>query len=215
MRGLPPPPADTVEVLQLVDVNGLTVSTTHYLLSPGSSFATVDYLQTLAAGWILTCANQYAACMHSGAELAAVRLTANGGDLVRVTFPFPPNHGAWPGGQASQVALCWHWLTAARGRGRQGVTRLPAVPDQFVDSNRRISNSGYANMVEKGSNLYDAMRALPGFTGGSCVPVTVHRSRNGAPLAASEYEPIVGVQTSRRIATVRRRLSGADLFSLP
>lgn len=215
MRGLPPPPADTIEVVQYIDVNGLTVSTSHYLLSSGSSFGTVAYLEDVAAAWILTCANQYAAVMHAGAELAAVRLTTYGGDLTRVTFPFPPNHGAWSGGQASQVALCWHWLTAGRGRGRQGVTRVPAVPDLFIDSNRRISNSGYANMVEKGSNLYDAMRAIPAFLGGFCVPITVHRSRNGAPLPASTYEPIVGVQTSRRVATVRRRLSESDLFSLP
>jgi hypothetical protein len=215
VQGLPPPPADVVVVEQFVNVNGLTVSTAHALLSSGSSFATVAYLQDLAAAWIFNCANEYAAVMHQGAELAAVRLTTYGGDLTRVTFPFPPNHGAWPGGQASQVALCWHWLTAARGRGRQGVTRVPAVPDQFIDSNRRISNSGYANMVEKGSNLYDAMRALPAYLGGTCVPVTVHRSRNGVPLSASTYEPIVGVQTSRRVATVRRRLSDSDLFSLP
>lgn len=202
-------------VEQLVNVNGLTVSTAHYLLSSGSSFATVDYLEELAAAWLFTCANNYADVMHAGAELAELRLTTFGGDLVRATFPFPPNHGAWPGGQASQVALCWHWLTPTRGRGRQGVTRVPAVPDSFIDSNRRISNSGYANMTEKGGRLLTAMRELPAYLGGSCVPVTVHRSRNGEPLAAATYDPIVGVQTSRRVATVRRRLSSGDLFSLP
>lgn len=203
MRGLPPPPADVVQLVQDFDINGHTVSIGYWLFNPSNAGAGESDLLAIANAWFVTCLPSIYELQHDGTVASTCRCANR---TLRVVSAAPPGHGAWTGGQADNVATGLHWLTGEAGALRGPITFIPGVPDVFISDNWRLSATAWGNLTASGRDLYNALNALPSPGGTPQVVGTVHRSNAGAPLPAAEFAPYIGVVPSAKVVTIRRRI---------
>lgn len=213
MGRLPPPPAGVGHVDLEIDVNGRACSVGWWIFVPNGSSAGIPYAEELIDYVLLAAAPSVVDLLHHGAALVACHIQLWGVTPARVRVQIDPAHGPWEGGQAQNVALGIHWLTETAGRGRQSTTRLPAVPDLFIDGNTRVSGIGYANVRDKAASFLTAMNAAPGPFGGTVVLGTLHRIANGVPLSPPTFDPFVSAQPSDHVLTLRRRLPRSHAIS--
>lgn len=203
MRGLPPPPLDVVHLTQTFDVDDNDVSVGFWLFNPSNVDAIVSELQELADAWFLTCLPNLLGLMHEGSVATTCRLTNR---VLSYAELAPPNHGALTGGQADNVAVGLHWLTGAPATSISRITYVPATPDLFVDRGYRLSATGWGTLRANGTDLYNALNALPAPSGGTQAVGVVNRSRSGIPLSVATFTPYIGVVPTPKVVTIRRRI---------
>jgi hypothetical protein len=189
-----------------IDVNGRSETTGFWCLVPSVSLATVGWAAELLDAFYTTPASHLVALMHSGAVLTACSVTVYGADFGPVRREYDGARGPWTGGQAVNVSLGWHWYGTRHGRGTTSVNRLCGVPDEFIDSNWRVSAIGYPNLIDKQASFFVDFNALPGPALGSTVVLgCVHGVSPHSPGPPS-FDPFVGGTASPRVLTIRRRL---------
>src|SRR5690242_2427373 len=141
--------------------------------------------------------------MHGGSSATTCRLSIAG---LTILADAPPNHGAWTGGQADNVALGLKWQTSERGRRGWALTYVPAVPDVFITNNWQLRQLAWGNLLDSGTHLLQSMNLLPDPSGATLRAGTVHVSSRGAPLTASAFAAYVGVVPTPKVVTIRRRI---------
>jgi hypothetical protein len=192
-----------LHLVQDVDVDGHLVSIGWWLWNPSNVNIVTPELDALVNAYFFTCQPSLLELMHAGATLTTCRLATRTESFVAMS---PPNHGAWTGGQADNVATGLHWLTGEGGPLRGPITFVPAVPDAFIEANWMLSNVGFGNLNASGIDLYHAFNALPAPDGTTQAVGTLHRSAAGVPMAVAQFTPYVGVNPVPKVVTIRRRI---------
>lgn len=203
MRGLPPPPRDVLRLVQDFDINGHRVSIGFWLFNPSNVDGGPSDLALVLAGWFTTCLPNVLNLVHKGVSATTCRCGSRTDNVVEVA---PPNEGFWEGGQADQVATGLHWLTSEPGALRGPITFVPGVPNQFVDSNYRLSQLGAGELTGSGRELLNALNGITAPDGSSQAVGTVHVSAAGAPLPVATFAPYTGVIPTMKLVTIRRRI---------
>lgn len=203
-------PDDVVHVDLEYDVNGRPASIGFWLWNPGFPPPSYGHLVDLAADVILNENSHLVQKMHAGATFSTCRCAA-GSSIAAVAFSF--SAGVWTGGQAEGITLCLHWITAQPAKTVGAVTHLPAVPDAFIVDNYRVSQTGWGNLDDLGSDLLSDLSNHNTEDGGKYVPVCLKRRTRSGPLAAAIPVPIVGVRPSPTVSTMRRRMPRRGVIS--
>jgi hypothetical protein len=207
VRNLPPPPDEVLWVQLGFDIDGTWATIGWWIFSPGLVSGDLPYLNNVSNAIILGPLSHLLELMHAGATCTTCRVESFGLNPLTVIRSPGPNTGVWAGGQAAQVALGLHWLTAERGRRGAAITHLPAFPDAFTDDHASINQLAWGNALGRATDCLNDVAAIPAIGGGFCSLGTLARSSGGVPLSVSRFVPFVGVTPTARVATIRRRIS--------
>lgn len=205
MRGLPPPPAGVLGLTPHFDIDGAAATFTHHIAVPGCDLASIGQLETWLNTYMTVLLALTTAISHASASASRVDLQRWGVSNLRLTFPCPPNLGAWTGGAVATAASVIAWGIEAGGRGQEGHTFVPGFPDVFTDNHVDVNATGVGNIQAAAVTYLNALGALPGVSGGNCALGVVHRSASGAPMAVATFSPVLYARASRVLGTLDRR----------
>jgi hypothetical protein len=206
VRGLPPPPSDVARLSAIVDIDGARAGCSWWLqMLPGPPYAASD-IHDVHADFVLYGVQFLVACMGSGASVVACRLQVTGIETWDLWGEPAPNHGAWGGIQANNVATAVHWITNDVGKGRQSITWVPGFPDNFTDDHLVTNGTARLNVQLAALDYLANMASVAHGDITGCQLGTLHRARHGAPLASSQFAPFVYAMPARPIGRCGRRL---------
>lgn len=204
--GLPPWPHGVGQLELLFDVNGSEVTTGAWFLDPSGIPADVGTCHHIVNQYVLSVHGSLALLTSRAAELTACSVTISSLDFAHATIQVDPVPGAWTGAQANNVACGLQFHGSVRGKGTTSVMRLPSCPDDFINSNWRLSSIGYANLRDHGADWLNAFNLMTGAGGATLLHGCLHRVRSGAPLTPPLFDITTDVAPSPHILTTRRRL---------
>jgi hypothetical protein len=129
-----------------------------------------------------------------------------------VVSQLPPNAGAFGSVAVINANLCLTWTTADARVGRRSHTLLPLTGDLVQDDRQTLNAAYYAEATGHANTYLSAVNALTSPDGALCVLGVVQRSRNGEPLPASLFSPVLAGGCSQRIGTIARRVQRPGHF---
>ena len=203
MPTVAPIPADVVQLRATFRVGEREPSCAWWLWNPGLPPLDLSQLEDVLSAFLLNCLPPLSGVMHVAVSLSDI--TAHQAGVV-ATSGFDFFAGTWSGAQQLGTTVGWHWID---GRGRassSAITHLPGTPDAFVEDDGGLSHTGYTNLRDQGAHFLNEISSLPNGTGGSLVPVVLHRRSKAGPLPAAIPTPIAGVQPMMRVSTLNRRI---------
>lgn len=205
MRGLPPVPAGVLRLDLEFDVNGYPLTTGLWFLVPDLALADLAWYQAFTAMAFFYLLPGTTGVTHDGVSLSTCRLASGGMAPFRYVALAPPNHGAYSGGQADIIASGVFVRTTTTARGSGSRLRFPGCPDDFVRDGLALSATAVSQLLAMANAITTFVASQTGPTGGQVLLGTLQRSKAGAPLAHSLFDPAVAVVPSYRVEYLDRR----------
>lgn len=212
MRGLPPYPDDFFLLHLELAANAARMSIGFNYFAPGAGAATPSQLSDFISQWATSCMPELLAIMPSDASFITCRLRAVGSAPSEVVQQFPGNAGAFGSSAIAAGNLCLTWRTAEHYKGARAQTHLPLTGDLVSADRGSLQASYWAEASGHANAFVAASNAVVSPDGGLCVLATVHRSRGGQALSASEWAPVLSGNASTRVGTLRRRVPKNSRF---
>lgn len=205
MRGLPPLPADVLELELTIDVNGSLCAIVQHFYSLGSIAWGFTEFSSWVSQWGTFAETHLLNMMPSSASFTTCRLSRKGTSPFRYEVLLPTNAGAHGEAQSLNSALCLTWHASADGYLSRSHTRLPLRAD-VVDIDKRTIDPGFLGLFQLECDNYIGQVNLITVSGYSASEfVVVSRSKNGEPRATSEFAPVYAGDPSLNVGTLRRR----------
>lgn len=204
--GLAPVPAHVGRAIFELDVDGAPATCSWWFLRQSGTPEDWSTAEAIADDVFLRCGGDFAALVAASCRIVACHVELGGPGFASARVQVDPVPGVWSGSQALNVAAGLHWIGSVRGRGTQSVTRLPSVPDSFVDSTWRLSSVGYANLRDHGASFLNNFNLATDGGGSTILHGTLHRWRSGVPLLSPVFDATLAVVPAPELLTIRRRL---------
>lgn len=206
MRGLPPVPADVLEIRWSYSFAGSDASsTTFYFVAGASSYgraAAIDVADAITFDWLALLSH----LTTSELQLADRELLVHGDELIHDVKPITPNHGLWPGASTVNAAVGVYWTTGQARRRGHAFTYFPSFPPDFSDDAKRLNSNGFDTIRDAAFSYLDALTGIPTPNHAQVIPVLVSKALNGAPRPAAVVFPIDGAIPCKHVADMGRRL---------
>lgn len=214
MRGLPPPPIDTMSWRVTWEINDEPLcSCTFWLYSQFSQLATYAQLSTFLGDLLLSPLNDLLAVLPSVVSPGVSRLTSYGTTNREVVTGSPAVFGALGGQEPLNSALVLTWATESTGRGARGHSFLPLAGEMLSADPRRLNTDEWSNAIASANAFIGHIAAITPPWLQPVEQVVLQRQEDGRPLPASFFSPVLLGGASPLVGTLRRRISGRGQIS--